>query len=106
MHFQLRASDRSDGVLGSREGSRALARLEWALSEFETPQPVAIDVSELASISPSFIEAFFVPLSLDPPSGPYGPHAVIVVGASAGVAQMIRDCLATHGCSVLIQRGR
>ena len=80
--------------------------LEWALTEFEAPEPVAIDVKDVVSIPPAFVESFFLPLCVHPPSGPYGPHPVVVVGASADVASTLNNVLSTHGCAILIQQSR
>jgi hypothetical protein len=83
---------------------RDLARLNWILAEFEAPEPVAIDVSRCDPLSPQYVKGFFLPICEEPPSAPYGPHPIIVIGASEAIADTILECLGRHGYGIAIQR--
>jgi hypothetical protein len=72
------------------------------LAEFARPEPVAIDLSGVDEISSDFVEAFVLPLVREPPSGPYGAHPLLVIGATAAVALVIQRTLPEHGCQILI----
>ena len=84
----------------------ALASLRWALSGFETPQPIALDLDAVTGVSDEFAEAFFAVLAREWPESYFGPHPIVVVGVAPAMAQALRDRLACCGLAVPVAEAR
>ncbi len=103
MNFALNRWCDDAGLLsGQRPAGDALAALKWALSPFETPQPVALDLSGVAEITDDFVEGFFCALLAERLESYFGLHQVMVVGAEATVAARLREALLSRGVALPI----
>ena len=90
----------SGRLAGAAVAGDALASLRWSLSGFETPQPIAIDLSGVSAIADEFIEGFFGAIADHWPTSYFGPHAIVVVGVDAALAPGLRDKLHFRGFGV------
>jgi len=103
MNFRLDRWCGPAGELAGREaGDRALRELKWALSSFETPQPVALDLDGVVGVSDDFLEGFFGALVEDWPESYFGRHPIVIVGAAGQVAMTLRSGFRNHGLAIPI----
>ncbi len=109
MHFRFDRWCSAAGELdGQAAGSDALAALKWALSAFETPAPVALDLDGVVRVGDDFFEGFFRALVEDWPESYFGRHPIVIVSADKRVAARLRERFRELGVAVPIaqQPGR
>jgi hypothetical protein len=97
VHFAVDPwADASGRLIGADRAHSALVSLRWALTSFEAPQPIAIDLSGITDVRQDFLEGFFAALVQEWPESHLGRHTIVVVGVDATLAPKLRaqfrDC--------------
>lgn len=102
VHFALHPwSEGSGFLIGRPTAEEARAALERALREIAEAEAVAIDFRDVAAMTVSFAEGFFVPLLGQWSTGYHEEHPLVVFGANEEVLETLDAVLRLRHLAVL-----